>query len=202
MSIRPLIEIEQHMTSIEQLLDALDNSRESLLVAIEPLPDEALQEKQSIGEWSVSDVLINITAWEAELVTGLMRIRQNKRPDRLLEALKDPSTYDKQRFVENQDRDLDQVFLDLQQVRVQVEEWILEFSERDLNNPRRYQWLKGKALKDMIAGAAFEREKKIVPLLQLFAQQWGIRTMDTTDGAIPLETLNSNGQENNYEDAN
>ena len=190
------------MITKEQLLDALDNIRERLLVAIEPLPDEALLEKHAVGEWSVSDVLINITAWEAELVTGLMRIRQNKRPDRLLEALKDPSGYDERRFAENQDRDLDQVFLDLQQVRVQVEEWILEFSERELNNPRRYQWLKGKTLKYMIAAATFEREKKVVPLLQLFAQQWDILTMDTTNGTIPLETLSLADQGNNYEDAN
>ena len=190
------------MITKEQLLDALDNSRESLLVAIEQLPDEALLEKQAIGEWSVSDVLINITAWEAELVTGLMRIRQNKRPDRLLEALQDPSGYDERRFVENQDRDLDQVFLDWQQVRVQVEEWILEFSERELDNPRRYQWLKGKALKEMIAATTFEREKKIVPHLQLFAQQRAILTMEATYDAIPFGTLAADGKGNNDEDAN
>ena len=155
------------MTSKEQLLDALDNSREKLLIAIEPLSDEALQEKQAVGEWSVSDLLVNITAWEAELVTGLMRLGQNKRPDRLLEALKEPSTYDKERFAENQDRDLDQVFLDLQRVRIQVEEWILEFSERELTNPRRYPWLKGKAVKEIIAAAAFEREEKVVPQMEL-----------------------------------
>jgi len=190
------------MITKEQLLDALDNSREKLLVAIEPLPDEALHEKLAVGKWSISDVLINITAWEAELVTGLMRIRQNKRPDRLLDALKDPGGYDEQCFAENQDRDLDQVFVDLQQVRVQVEEWILEFSERELNNPRRYQWLKGKALKDLIAAATFDREKKVVPLLQLYAQQWDILTMETTNGVIPLETLSLDVQENNHEDAN
>ena len=190
------------MTTKEQLLDALDDSRESLLVAIEPLPDEALLEKQAVGEWSVSDVLINLTAWEAELVTGLMRTRQNKRPERLVEALKDPNNYDERRFAENQDRDLDQVFIDLQQVRVQVEEWILEFSERELNNPHRYHWLKGKALKEMIAGTTFEREKKIVPHLQLFAQQRAILTMEATHGVIPLGALSIDSQENNHEDAN
>jgi len=190
------------MISKEQLLDALDNSRERLLVAIEPLPDEALQEKQAVGEWSVNDVLINITAWEAELVTGLMRIRQNKRPDKLLEALNNPTVFDRQRFIENQDRDLDQVFLDLQQVRVQVEEWILEFTERELDSPRRYHWLKGKALKEIIATTTFEREKKILPQLQLFAQQWVILAMDIANDVIPLTTINSNSQENNHEDAN
>jgi len=202
MSIESSFEIEIAMITKEQLLDALDNSRENLLVAIEPLPDEALHEKQAVGDWSVSDVLINITAWEAELVTGLMRIQQNKRPDRLLAALKDPGGYDERCFVENQDRDLNQVFVDLQQVRVQVEEWILEFSERELNNPRRYQWLKGKALKDIITAATFGREKKVVPLLQLFAQQWDILTMDSTHGNIPLGSLSIDVQENINEDAN
>ena len=88
-------------------------------------------------------------------------------------------------------------------MRVQVEEWILEFSERELDNPRRYQWLKGKTLKEIIAATTFEREKKVVPLLQLFAQQWTLLTMDgSTNGIIPLQTISLDGQEDNHEDAN
>jgi hypothetical protein len=189
------------MKTQEQLFDALDNSREKLLIAIELLPDEALFEKRAVGEWSIDDVLVNITAWEAELVTGLMRIRQNKRPDKLLAALKDPSEFDRRQYAEIQGRDLDQIFLDLQQVRVQVEEWILEFSERELNNPRRYPWLKGKALHEIIASATFEREKKFIPLVQLFSQQWSILAMEAADEIISLEPRNLNVQENNHDDA-
>ncbi len=188
------------MSTKEQLLDALDNSRESLLMAIEPLPDEALVEKQAVGEWSVSDVLINITAWEAELVTGLMRIQQNKRPEKLLDALMDPDKYDEKRYTENQDRDLDQVFMDLQQVRVQVEEWILEFTDRELDNPKRYHWLNGKPLRKIITTMTTEREKKVIPLLQLYAQQWSLLTMD--DEIIPLQMLRLDGQENNHDNSN
>jgi hypothetical protein len=57
-------------------------------------------------------------------------------------------------------------------------------------------------LKDIIAAATFEHEKKVVPLVQLFAQQWNILTMDTDSGIIPLETLSMNVQETNHEDAN
>lgn len=188
------------MSTKEQLLDALDNSRESLLMAIEPLPDEALVEKQAVGEWSVCDVLINITAWEAELVTGLMRIQQNKRPEKLLDALMDPGRYDEQRYTENQDRDLDQVFMDLQQVRVQVEEWILEFTDRELDSPKRYRWLKGLALRKIVAASTFERERKFIPLLQLYAQQWSLLTMD--EEIIPLQMLGLNGQEDNHDISN
>jgi len=190
------------MTKTEQLLDALDNSRESLLLAIEPLFDEPLQEKFTIGEWSVTDVLVNITAWEAELVTGLMRLKQNKRPDKLLDALKDPQTYDRSRFEENQGRDLDQIFIDLQQVRVQVEEWLLEFSQRDLTNPRRYHWFKGKALSEIIAATTFERENKIVPQLETFTQQWLARGMDAHSGTIPLSVVDLNTQGKNNGNAN
>lgn len=189
------------MTTKEQLLDALDSSRESLLVAIEPLPDEALQEKLAIGDWSVADVLVNVTAWEAELVTGLMLLKQNKRPDRLLGALEAPKTYDRLRFEENQDRDLDQIFIDLQQSRVQVEEWLLEFSERDLTNPRRYQWLKGRALSDLIARTTYNRENQIAPRLEAFTAQWLVRESNTPTGAIPLVSIDVNTERKNNEDA-
>ncbi len=181
----------------EQLLDELDNSRESLLVAIEPLPDEALLNKKAVAEWSVVDVLINLTAWEAELVTGLMQIDKNKRPDRLLTALKNPQAYDKLRYEETQDRDLDQVFIDLQQVRIQVEEWLLEFSERDLKDPKRYKWLKGKSLSELIAVTTFKREAKFIPQLALYAHDWQEREIDATAGVIPLTVVNLTNTDKN-----
>ena len=131
-----------------------------------------------------------------------MRLRQNKRPDKLIEAIREPDKFDKQRFAENQDRDLDQVFRDLQQVRLQVEEWILEFSESELNNQRRYHWLKGKAIKDIVAAATFERELKVVPQMALFAQQWLMHKANICNDAIPLIPINMNIEENNHDDAN
>lgn len=188
------------MSSIEQLLDALDNSRERLLMAMESLPDEALLEKQVIGDWSICDVLNNITAWEAEMVTGMMRLQQNKQPVRLLEALKNPDSYDSQCYAENQDRDLDQVFIDLQQVRVQLEDWISEFTERELDNPKRYSWFNGKSLKEVIAATSYEREKRFIPYIQLFAQQWSLLEWEEEDSSIPLTMVNLTLQEDEHED--
>ncbi|MDX1416387.1 MAG: ClbS/DfsB family four-helix bundle protein [Candidatus Promineifilaceae bacterium] len=178
------------MSTTEQLLDQLDNSRAMLLTAIEPLPDEALLDKRAIGDWSVADVLINLTAWEAELVTGLMRIKKGQRPDRLLAALRDPQTYDEQRYEETQGRDLDQIFLDLQQVRIQVEEWLLEFSERELKDPRRYKWLKGKPLSEIIAITTFKRELGFVPRISQYSHNWMEQETAANSDLIPLTTLN------------
>ena len=187
------------MNITEQLLDTLDNSRESLLVAIELLPDEALLDKRAVAEWSVTDVLINLTAWEAELVTGLMQIDKNKRPDRLLSALKNPQAYDKLRYEETQDRDLDQVFLDLQQVRIQVEEWLLEFSDRDLTNPQRYRWLNGKPLSEIIASATFKHEEEFIPQLLIYAQEWSERETNASINMIPLTAVDLINTEENHD---
>lgn len=180
------------MSITEQLLDQLDNSRAMLLTAIEPLPDEALLEKRAIGDWSVADVLINLTAWEAELVTGLMRIEKGQRPDRLLAALRHPQAYDEQRYLETQGRDLDQIFLDLQQVRVQVEDWIVEFSEKDLKNQQRYKWLKGKSLSEIIGATTFKRELGFVPRLTQYGQNWLEQEASAESDLIPLTTVNLN----------
>ena len=181
--------LECNMNITENILDELDNSRESLLVAIESLSDEALLEKHAVADWSVVDVLINLTAWEAELVTGLMQIEKKLRPDRLLAALKNPQAYDHLRYEETQDRDLDQVFLDLQQVRIQVEEWLLEFSERDLSDPQRYKWFRGKSLSDIIAATTFKREQAFIPQLAAYAQEWLERDTAGISDNIPLTAV-------------
>ncbi len=157
---------------LETLLDALDFSRERLLVAIEPLPDQALLMKNVVGAWSVADILANLTAWEAELVTGMMRLDQGKQPDKLLEALKNPAAYDEERYAENRGRDLDQVFEDFQLVRVKLEEWLEMFSERALNNPKQYRWFAGKSLGKIVAETTYEREGRFIPNLESFAKRW------------------------------
>lgn len=45
------------MADLETLLDHLDSGRERLLVAIEPLPDEALLAPGAYGLWSAATCL-------------------------------------------------------------------------------------------------------------------------------------------------
>ena len=171
------------MSVVENLLDRLDQSRERLLVALEPLPDEALLQPQAIGRFSVADVLVNLTVWEAELVTALMRIDQGKKPGNLLAALANRDAFNEKRFQENRDRDLDRIFDDLQQVRIALEGWLEHFSERDLANPKRYAWLQGKSLARLIEEVAVANEQRYRPRVITFAQQWAQRTADLT---LPL----------------
>jgi DinB superfamily len=190
------------MSPIENLLDALDASRERFLVALEPLDDVALLRKNVVGEWSTADIMTNITAWESELATALMKLEQNKRPGKLLQALADPEAYDSERYAEMQDRDLDQVFEDLQQVRVQVEDWISGLSERDLTDPRRYQWLKGRALQEIIAETTYLREEKFLPAVETFVRTWVAEENDLARNTIPVALIEPFTQEESDENTN
>ncbi len=157
---------------IDQILDQLDGSRERLLMAIEELPDEALMAQGVLGQWSVADVLANLTVWEAELVTAIMRLDQGKKPDKLQAAMQKPDAFDASCYAENQGRDLDRIFADWQQVRVQLEEWLETLPVRYVTNPKRYKWLSGKSLWQLVQEVVIAREKRFLPHLQLFAQRW------------------------------
>jgi uncharacterized damage-inducible protein DinB len=160
------------MSLAEEIQDRLARSRERLLVAIELLPDEALLEANAVQHFSVAELLAHLTAWEAEMVTGLMRLNQGKKPGRLLAALEDTVAYDAKRYPEYQGRELDAIFDDLQRVRVQLEAWLEEFSDRDLAGTRRYEWFKGKSLARVIAETSYEKEAHYLLELSAFARAW------------------------------
>ncbi|MCP4428288.1 MAG: DinB family protein [Chloroflexi bacterium] len=155
------------------ILDELDRSRERVLAALESLPDEALLAKGTVGDLSIADVLALQAAWEAELVTGLMRLDQGVKPENLLAALAQPEEYEAGRLAEYVGRDLDPIFDDWQLVRVKLEGWLEMFSDRDLTNRKRFKHLKGKSLKELILSVSVGREGRYVTDLEKLAHEWG-----------------------------
>ncbi len=153
----------------DEIEDKLDETRERLLVALEHLPDEALMQKGVLGDWSISDFLANLVAWEAELVTGLMHVRQGKRPQNLLKALADPETYNRTLYQEYEGRDLNLIFDDLQGVRVQLEGWLTEFNDRELNDPKAFPALGGRPLWQLIQRCSYGREGQKLMFIERFA---------------------------------
>jgi hypothetical protein len=177
---------------IEQLLDNLDNVRERLLVALDALPDDALLAPNRVGSWSVADFLVQQTAWESELVTGLMRISQGKKPTRLLDALKNVEEYGRLRYEENKGRDLDRIFDDLPQVRIQLEEWLEEFSEKQLTKKGHFPWLKNRSLAQLIAQISYEQELRYLPQVEAVAQKWNKPSDDMTISLTSKDKQNGN----------
>lgn len=160
------------MSTLEDLLDRLDAARERTLVALESLPDEALTQPGVIGRWAIADLLSILTAWDAEVVTGLMQLTNGKTPERLLAALRNADIYNAQRYQDAQGRDLDAIFDDFQSSRLHLEEWLSGLSERALSEPRHYKALGGEPLGRLIARATCDHEARYLPFLSTFAQRW------------------------------
>lgn len=160
------------MSSLENLYERLDSTREQLLMSLEWLPDEALLLPGVIGDWSIAGLLSILTAWDAELVTALMRLKQGRAPEALLAALADPTAYNAGRYQENLERDLDGVFEDFQGARVQLEDWLESFQERDFTDPNRFRPLGGRTLFDLIAASTYKHEARYLPRLKSFAREW------------------------------
>jgi hypothetical protein len=160
------------MDIVETLLEQLDMNRGYLLEAIEPLSDDALLAAETIGRFSVAELLVHLTAWEAEMVTGLMQIDQGKKPTNLLHATTNRQAYSEKRHAEMKGRDLDLVFDDLQKVRLELEKWIDHFSERSLNDRQRYKWLQGKSLAQFIETTTFANEARFLPLVEAYSRKW------------------------------
>lgn len=177
------------MSAKEDLLDQLDLTRERLLVAIEPLPDEALMQPGVVGRWSVADLLSILTAWEAELVTGLMQLKQGRTPARLLAALDQPDQYNARNFQDSQGRDLDLIFDDFQGSRLHLEDWLEAFNEKALTAPGHYKALGGRSLQDVIAAATYQHEARYLPFLETFAQRWEVTAATAASNGRP-ETTN------------
>jgi hypothetical protein len=171
--------------NVETLEDNLTRIREHVLTTIEPLPDEALLEPGVIfNDWTVADVLGVIAAWESELVTGLAEIQRRKKPTKLLEAARTYDDYIIARREEYRDRDLDAVFDDLQNVRIQLEVRLEDLTDRDMNNPREFRWLQGKPLWSFLTRNSYERESKFIPALKAFANRWLELNSAETDDEI------------------
>ncbi|HEY1408993.1 MAG TPA: DinB family protein [Promineifilum sp.] len=177
------------MSTLEDLLDRLDATRERTLVALETLPDEALMTPGVIGRWSVADLLSILTAWDSEVVTGLLRLKQGKSPENLLAAVANPDRYNAARFEDAQGRLLDVIFEDFQGARLHLEEWLSELTESALSNPKHYKALGGQSLFRIIARATYEHEGRYLPFLTSFAGRW------QPEEATELETIPRAGNE-------
>lgn len=171
-----------------EIQEELDAVRLRLLEILAALPDEALTEAGAVGEWTIADVLAHFVNWEAELVTGLNKIDQGKKPVNLLKALEDRQAYNASRYEEFKGRDLDRIFDDLHGVRIQLEEWLEEFSQADLEKPGRFPWLEDKALWQIIGVTSFEHEASHLPEIKAFAEQW-MQRHDTSNRMDAIEVV-------------
>ncbi len=142
----------------QEILTALEADRAALLAAFDGLSDSAMQEPGVVDDWSVKDILTHLTACEAELVTWLAQAKQGKKPSNTNLT---PAQVDEQNakwHKEFTNRPLDRVLADFRAVRGQTVKQVESLGEDELNDPKRYEWLRNSPLWELIEGEAFGHE--------------------------------------------
>jgi hypothetical protein len=144
----------------DDLLDALEDGREQFLDAIEGLSDEALLEPGVIEGWSIKDMLYHLSMWEAEMVKLLWQAAHGEKPSTLHFTQIDVDATNAAWLESSKGRPLERVLEDFWAVRKQASRRVEAFSDQDLEDPKRYAWLKERPLWEWIASDSFEHENE------------------------------------------
>lgn len=141
-----------------EILTALNEGRERFLEAIEDLTPDRMKETGVVGEWSVKDILVHLTRWEAELVKLLWQASQGQKPTSAHFSSSSVDDLNARWYQESRSRPLERILEDFHGVRAQTVRRVEDFSDEDLTDPKRYPWLNDAPLWEWIAGDSFEHE--------------------------------------------
>ncbi len=142
----------------QELINKLEESRESMLEAIDGLAEEDLLRAGASGEWSVKEVLSHLTMWEAQIVTLLFQAHAGNKPTTTHFGKESTDALNERWHRQGQARMLNAVMADFEGVRDQTIRRVEALTEDDLTNPKRYSWLDGRALWQWVAEETFEHE--------------------------------------------
>ena len=158
----------------DEILDALEDGREQFLDAIEGLSDEALLEPGVIEGWSIRDMLYHLCMWEAELIKLLWQAAYGEKPSTMHFTQVDVDATNAAWLELSRDRPLEHVLEDFEAVRKQTARRVEAFNDKDLEDPKRYPWLKERPLWEWIAGDSFEHEAEHAAQVRLWREGRGL----------------------------
>ena len=144
--------------SKSEILTELKNGRKQFLKALEGLSEQDMQEPSVVGEWSVKDTIVHLTMWEAELVKLLWQASQGIKPTTAHFSDESFDQINAKWYQSNLSRNLERVMEDFHGVRRQTIHRVESFTEDELTDPDRYNWLKGLSLQEKVARSSFKHE--------------------------------------------
>jgi uncharacterized protein (TIGR03083 family) len=139
-----------------EVLEKIRSGRERMEAAIAGLDEAEMAQPGVVGNWSVKDLLAHVTVWEAELVTALWYTTLGRRPR--LADIRDVDAWNARRYEENKDRPLDRILGDFRGVYEQLLQRVERLSDDELNDPRRYDWTRGRPMLEVIAENSYDHE--------------------------------------------
>ena len=149
-----------------QLLQELVASRIDILKAIENLPDNLLDLPGVAGNWSIKDIMAHLLMWEAETIRLLYQTRNNIRPVTAHFSPKSEDELNATWVSASKERTLDQVLEDFFAIREQTLQQVDSFSDKELNNPDKFSWLKGKSLVGLLEDYLVKHDREHAAQIQ------------------------------------
>jgi len=143
-----------------ELLEHLESQREKFMDALEDLPEGTWEQPGVAGIWSIKDILMHISRWEAELVKLLWQAQQGQRPTSIHFEGVNVDEVNARWYAENRDRSIEKVLEDFQAVRTQTILRVEALNEKDLNDPQRYPWSSGKPLAEWIENDSYGHDEE------------------------------------------
>jgi hypothetical protein len=159
------------MMTKNELILLLETERSKFDDLLDQIPDPQMALPGTIGEWSVKDTLAHLSRWEAELIKFLFQVRGLvERPDSLLFAT-DEDKINAAWQKESQDRELEMVEDDFDAVRRQVIRQLKNFTDKDLLDPKRFPWMDGKPLAELVKDVCVGHEAEHRQMVETWWQQ-------------------------------
>jgi len=142
----------------ENIISELTNSREKILETVRGLSDQEMETPGVMDDWSVKDILVHLTWWEAELVKLLWQAKQGVTPSSALVSQEPVDDLNARWHEESRSRPLKPILKDFLGVRNQTIRRVDALTETTLTDPSYFPWLDGEPLWKWIAGDSFEHE--------------------------------------------
>lgn len=143
----------------QDLIHALETSREEMLAALEGLPDDAYLIPGVNEDWSIKDILAHLVMWEAQIITLLFRAKSMPAPNTAHFGPESTEALNDRWYRQQKERPLVQVLEDFEGIREQTIRRLDDYTDAQLNNPKFFPWLDGRPLWKWIAEETFEHER-------------------------------------------
>jgi len=142
----------------EKIISELTRSREEILKLLEGISAEEMESPGVLEQWSLKDLLVHLTRWEAELVKLLWQAKQGIQPTTIHFSAEDTDAINERWYQQSRTRSSEIVWKDFLTVREQTLRRVEDFSDRELTDRQYYAWSRDKALWEWIADDSYSHE--------------------------------------------
>ena len=146
--------------SKKQLLAELQSEQAAWLALLDEIGEENMTQPEVAGGWSIKDIVAHLTGWRRRTVSRF-QAALNREPNvspPWPSELQDDDEINAWIYEANRDRPLADVLSDSREVFQQLVDAIDAFSDDELQDPHRFEWLEGEPLSGKFVFSHFHEE--------------------------------------------